>query len=145
MNLTACRCLFMFRREVVAKTWLFMKIILLLLFAICLNANAKGYSQKLRLSEKNASIEKVFKEISKQTGYKFVYTASLLNKAKKVTIHITNATLEEVLTACFKDQLLTFSILNDLRLIIIKDRERAADKVQVSNSLQAPPVIDITG
>ncbi len=60
------------------------------MLANCLNANAKGYSQKLRLSEKNASMEKVFKEIGSQTGYRFVYTESLLNKAIKITISTTN-------------------------------------------------------
>ncbi len=65
MNSIACRCLFIFRRPVVAKTWLMMKMTPLLMLAIAFNANAKSYSQKFTLSQRNAPIEKVFKEISK--------------------------------------------------------------------------------
>ncbi len=143
MNLIACRSLFWVERKSVAKTFLIMKMIVLIILAICLNASAKGYSQKLTLSQKDVSLQKVFKEISRQTGYTFVYTESLLQKAKKITITTTNASLEDVLEECFKDQSLTFSVLN--KLIIIKEKEEQVEKNKSFNSSPPPPPINIKG
>ena len=109
------------------------------MLATCLCASAKGYSQTITLSQKNASLEKVFKEINKRTGYTFVYTESLIQKAKKVTIVTKNASLEEVLKLCFKDQPLTFSILNTL--VIIKEKGTQRKAVLQSNKAPAPIIV----
>ncbi|MGI8637908.1 MAG: TonB-dependent receptor plug domain-containing protein, partial [Segetibacter sp.] len=118
-----------------------MKLAVILIFSICFNATAKGYSQKLNISEKDVPLEKIFKEIRRQTGYRFVYTESLLQKAKKITIKTTNASVEEVLEECFRNQTLTFSILNNL--VIIKEKEAEFQKKNLFNS--PPPPTDITG
>ncbi len=141
MFLIACRDLLRFRNKGVAKTFLVMKLAVILIFSICFNATAKGYSQKLNISEKDVPLEKIFKEIRRQTGYRFVYTESLLQKAKKITIKTTNASVEEVLEECFRNQTLTFSILNNL--IIIKEKEAELQKQKVFNS--PPPPTNITG
>lgn len=65
------------------KTLLLMNFTAIFLLAICLNAGAKGYSQQISISEKDVTLEKVFKEINRQTGYTFVYTESLLKKGKR--------------------------------------------------------------
>ena len=44
-------------------------------FLACLTASAGGLAQKVTLSEKNVKLEKVFKEIRRQTGYVFFYDA----------------------------------------------------------------------
>jgi TonB-linked SusC/RagA family outer membrane protein len=144
MKLIACCDLFRFQKKGVAKILLVMKMNLILLFAICLNASAKSYSQKITISQKNARLKKVFEEISRQTGYTFVYTESLLQKAKKVTLAITDASLDQALTECFKDQSLTFSILD--QLIIIKEKEENSAKKDKVFNLPLPPLaINITG
>ena len=97
-----------------------MKMISIFMVAFSLTAGAKSYSQKISLSLKNAPIEKVFKEITNQTGFTFFYTESLLKKAKKVTVAISDVTLDEALKECFKGQVLTFSIVN--QLIVIKEK-----------------------
>jgi hypothetical protein len=51
------------------------------LLAVCLNASANGFSQKVSLKETNAPLDKVFREIKKQSDYTFVYTKALLKKA----------------------------------------------------------------
>jgi TonB-linked SusC/RagA family outer membrane protein len=139
MKLFACRGLSQARREGFAKTVLIMKLSLFLIVVCCLNAHADGFSQKLTITQKNASLEQIFKEINKQTGYTFVYTESLLKGTKKVTITATNATLEQVLNECLKDQSLTYSILNEL--VILKQEQ---DKVYNSPPPPPPPVA-ITG
>ncbi|HTE10765.1 MAG TPA: TonB-dependent receptor [Chitinophagaceae bacterium] len=98
-----------------------MKLTAAFLLIFCLNTAAKGYGQKLTLSETNSSLDKIFREIKKQTDYTFVYKENLIQNAKKVTIKISNAPVEQVLDICFQDQPFTYTILN--KMIVIKERE----------------------
>ncbi|MEJ7587252.1 MAG: TonB-dependent receptor [Ferruginibacter sp.] len=113
------------------------------LVAFCLNTQAKSNLQKITLSQKDVPLRKVFREISKQTGYTFVYTRSLLQKGKNVTLETTNASLDYVLGECFKGQMLTYTILN--KLIILK--ERAVEIPQLKDPVPSPPpaAINISG
>jgi len=138
MNVIACHNHSRLKKEVVAKTWMIMKLTTVFMLAFCLHASAKGYSQNVTLTHKNVSLAKVFKEISRQTGYTFVYTESLLQKAKKVSITTVNASLDQVLNECFKGQTLTFSILN--KLIIIKEKEKESQQEKIYNAPPAPPI-----
>ncbi|MEP7111417.1 MAG: SusC/RagA family TonB-linked outer membrane protein, partial [Ferruginibacter sp.] len=136
MKLIACSNIFRLQRKTVAKTWLIMKMSAILLFALSFNAGANTYSQNITLSLKHAPLQKVFREISRQTGYKFVYTESLLQKAKKVTISATDASLDQVLAESFKDQSLTYTFLN--KFIIIKEK---VVLIQNETLLPPPPIV----
>ncbi len=80
-------------------------------------AGARGVTQKVTLSESNASLEKVIEKISKQTGYTFLYEPKLLEKSIPVTLSVKEATLEQVLSLCFKNQPLSYKIF-DLTIVI---------------------------
>lgn len=85
-----------------------MKLVILLLTVNCLHISAKVTAQDVTLKERNVQIEKVFKQIYKQTGYQFVYTSDLLKNAKRVDIDADHAPLSEVLAVCFKGQPFTY-------------------------------------
>jgi hypothetical protein len=108
-------------RKRFSKTLLIMRLTSILLLAFCLNSYAEGFAQKLTLSEKDVPLEKVFNEIKKQTGYTFIYREKLLQKTKNISISITNATLEQALDICLRDQQLTYTILN--KMVVIKEVE----------------------
>lgn len=97
-----------------------MNIRIFALMLACMSASAKGYPQLITISEKNATLEKVFKKITSQTGYTFVYTESLLKKDKNVTLNVRDASLEEVLQLCLKVSQLDYTILN--KMVIIKEK-----------------------
>jgi hypothetical protein len=69
---------------------------------------------------KDVSIDKVFREIGKQTGYGFLYTKKMLQDAPKVDINVKNASLNEVLKYCLKDQSLDYAIENNTIIITRK-------------------------
>ena len=121
------------------KTLLIMKFTAIFLLTAVLQVNATGHTQGITLSEKNASLEKVFKEIKKQSGYSFLYTQEMLLQAKKVDIEVNNASLYSVLEECFKEQPLTYTILNNT--IIVKPKETSPNEVAVD----VPPPIDVKG
>ncbi|MEO7047710.1 MAG: TonB-dependent receptor [Ferruginibacter sp.] len=102
-----------------------MKLTAVLLIAACLQVSAKGYAQKVTLNENNISLQKVFSEIRKQTGYQFFYADEVLESSKNVTINVKKKNLEDVLDSCFKDQPLTYTISE--KTIIIKRKTVAPD------------------
>lgn len=117
-----------------------MKITAILLFTACMQVNANGFAQKLTLSEKNASLEKVLRKIHIQSGYLFFYELDLLKKAQPVNIHVTNADLVDVLNICFKNQPLEYTITN--KIIIVNSKE----ELKLSGSTYIPPPpIEVTG
>jgi TonB-linked SusC/RagA family outer membrane protein len=87
-----------------------MKLIAILLIVFALQVSARGYTQTITLSLKNASLKVAFAEIRKQTGYDFFYEETLLGNSKKVTIEAKNATLKDVLDECFRFQSLAYFI-----------------------------------
>ncbi|HEY9195895.1 MAG TPA: carboxypeptidase-like regulatory domain-containing protein, partial [Mucilaginibacter sp.] len=113
-----------------------MKLAVIFFITICLNASAKIYAQKLSLNESNASLQTVFKKITKQTNYRFLYTRELLKKSNKVSINLADESLEDALKQIFADQPITYLVYD--KVVIIKDKV---------NTLGAKPVIakTITG
>lgn len=102
----------------VAKTLRIMKLIAILLLVGCLQVSAKGYAQKITLHEKNAPLQKIFKEIRKQSGYLFLYTDELIRDSRNTDVVVKEVPLEEALKAAFKEQPLTFTIVN--KTIIVR-------------------------
>lgn len=114
-------CKHLYARKGVFKTLLIMKLTAVFLIVFCLNTNAGGYAQKVNLDQKNVPINKVFKEIKKQTGFTFIYTEGLLRKATRVSVTLSDATLEQALEACFRNQPLGYSIFN--KMVIVKEKD----------------------
>jgi TonB-linked SusC/RagA family outer membrane protein len=122
------------------KTLLVMKLTTILLLVTCLQVSAKGYAQRISISEKNAPLEKVIQQIKKQTGYQFWYEDKLLQKARPVSVTVQSASLEDVLKLVFANQPLTYEIIG--KTIAIKEKEVSATRQVVEN---IPPPVDITG
>ena len=122
------------RHRISTKTVLVMKLTSFFLLAACLQVSARGLSQTVTFSGRNVTLEKVFDEVKKQTGYVFFYDADLLKEARPVTIKAENVALEKFLTNLLEDQPLKFSIKN--KNIIISRKTVPPDAV--SEPLAAP-------
>ncbi|HXB92073.1 MAG TPA: SusC/RagA family TonB-linked outer membrane protein [Puia sp.] len=110
------------KRKRVAQTLLIMNLTAILLTAICLQVSARGVSQTITLSVKNAPIEKVFKSIEDQSGYVFFFNYAWLRHARKVSVETHNASLLEALDLCFREQPFTYEIVS--RTIVVKPRQQ---------------------
>lgn len=104
------------------KRKLFMRINLtvILLTTCLLQVSASGYAQKINLNKTNISLNEVFREIRKQSGYDFVYATPQIKLARTVDVFARNASLTEVLEKCFVNQPFTYEIQN--KTIVIKER-----------------------
>ncbi|GGA89766.1 SusC/RagA family TonB-linked outer membrane protein [Puia dinghuensis] len=94
-------------------------------------------SQTITFSGKNVSLEKVFNAIYKQSGYLVFCDYSLIKDAKKVNIHVRDASVQAVMDECLKDQPLTYEIVD--KTIIIEHKKAVAEPAP------APPPIDVHG
>lgn len=106
------------------KTLLIMKFIAIFLFAAGLQVSATGYSQTITLAQKNVSLKKVFREIEKQSGYQFFYKDRLIRQTGNVSVDVHDATVETVLNECFKNQPLSYTVLD--KIIVVKAKKQIA-------------------
>lgn len=111
--------------RMLTKTLMVMKLTAILMLVACLQVSAAGYSQRVSLSLKNVPLEKVFKEIEKQSGYSFWYKTKLIKAADKVSINIKDASLEDVLKKCLENQLLSYYFVD--QIIVITQKDNSAD------------------
>lgn len=114
------------------KFLLVMKLIGVLLIATFLQTSAATYGQNVSLDKENVSIREVFDEISKQTGYNFIFSSQQLKQALPVSIKAANAPLREVLDKIFSDQPLKYVI--NRNTIIVRKKSVFGDRVSLYQS-----------
>lgn len=90
------------------------------IIAGCLYAPLTSNSQNINLTVKSTGLEKVFRMIEKQSAYRFVFAGETLETAIPVSINVRNASINNVLSLCFDNQPLTYSI--NEQVIMVKAR-----------------------
>jgi len=108
------------KRGILTKTLLIMKFTAILVLVACLQSQGKGFAQAITLTLKNTPLEKVFKEVKKQTGYTFIYTREQLERTVSVSLDVKSASLQQVLDECFRTQPITYTV--EGRFVVIKPR-----------------------
>ncbi|HVI48536.1 MAG TPA: TonB-dependent receptor [Chitinophaga sp.] len=108
-----------------------MKLFVFLLSAM-LPVSAVSFSQGVTIKGTNIQIVQVFDLIKGQTGYAFVYDASLMNRANPVTLNVQHRPLVEVLDIISRDQPFTYEIKH--KIIVVKEQ-----KPQATSGKPTPP------
>lgn len=124
------------------KTLLAMRLTAMLLLAGCLQVSASGNAQKVSIHRENSSLKKIFTDIKRQTGYLFFYNSRLLDNVPPVTLSVKDVEMKEVLELCFRNQPLTFQIVN--RTIVISARRTGAQAIPVVQD-SIPALIIVSG
>jgi TonB-linked SusC/RagA family outer membrane protein len=124
------------------KLLLVMKLTTLLIFIGFMQVNAAVYGQRININASNISIETLFKQIEKQSGYSFFYKANALKNMPRINVEIDNATIDEVLEKCFKNKPLDYLIVD--KSIVVKRKDLPAVVLQ-NNVLISGKVVDETG
>ena len=113
-----------------------MKITIVLWFVAIMHVSAISFAQKISLNVKNAPLGNVLDQLSRQSGYNFIYDAKVIQSARPVSISVNNEAIEEVLQKCFRDQ--PFTYLVNGNTIVIK-------RVDVITVAQQPVEIIVSG
>ncbi len=115
-----------------------MKLIVVILFALCFQVSGKGYGQKVSLDLKNVEIQTILKEIRNQTGYLFFYKNEELSNTGRVSILANDLEISDVMKKILDKTPLSFQII-DKTIILKRITER---EFTLSKKEQA---VDISG
>lgn len=110
--------------------------VFLILTVACLQVGASAIGQQITLSETNATLERIFKRLRKQSNVDFVCSSEQLRRASRVTLHVTNEPLKDVLDKIFVNQPLTYTLKN--KTIVVQDKPEAY------KTLEKPVLINST-
>lgn len=102
-------------------TFLAMKLTAILVLTAVLQVSAKTYSQTITLNVQNAPLDKVVKEIEKQSKFNFFYQEGLFQNAKPVTVSVSKSTLTQALELCFSGQPFEYKIVQNT--VFVKRKE----------------------
>jgi hypothetical protein len=106
------------------------------LIVACLLVSVAALAQQFTFSKKNLTIEELSNEIAKNTTYTLVYQSSYASRLKPVTIHVTNATLQQLLDEYFRNQPYTYKFINQIiTLIPRKDLPPALKLVRIKGKI----------
>jgi outer membrane receptor protein involved in Fe transport len=129
-------------KPLLKKMLLIMKLTTLLLFVFCINIYAKTNAQ-ITIREKNASLEKVLKQIKKQSGYDLFFDENLVKqKSIPVDVDIRNSSVESALAQVFASQPLVFEIVG--KIISIKEKTVAPQKEPIAIKEETPAIPPVT-
>ncbi|QKJ33045.1 TonB-dependent receptor [Mucilaginibacter mali] len=107
-----------------------MKLTTLLLLITLVQVSAKSFGQRITLNENNVSLKRVIQDIEHQSGYVFFYDSK--DVKQKVNVHISDASIEDVLAECLKNLPLSYKIADKTILLQQKNLPTAI--------AEAPPV-----
>lgn len=110
-----------------SKLLLTMKLTFVLLITAFMQVSVGANAQNISLKEKNASLYQIFDQITRQSGYDFVYLNAMLSKTAAVTIDVKNEPLKNVLDHIFEGQSLTYTIRNKT-VIVTQVKETVFDR-----------------
>lgn len=98
-----------------------MKLTVILIFVAFLQTSAASFGQPVSINVKGASVKEVLSQLTKQTGYNFICESNIIKNAAQVTIKVKNASLQNVLDACFNNQNFEM-VFGDNSTVVIKKR-----------------------
>lgn len=136
-NRTGCKIL-------MRKIWIIIKLTVSLLLFFVFRVNAYYHTQKVTIIKKNVPLSEVFKVIEQQTGFLFFYDKELIQKVRPIDIALKDATLQEALSACLKDQQLTYSLVQNT-IVITKKKYYKPEMISAVNAMPVPPPVEIKG
>jgi hypothetical protein len=99
-----------------------MKLTTVLLFVATMQLSANSFAQKITLKLDNVSLDKVFREIKRQTGYLFLYNNEEINKVGKVSINQHDVGIENVMDQVLSASAFSYRIV-DMTIILTKRLE----------------------
>lgn len=132
----------------IKKTLRIMKLFGFFVFILGFTASGAGTAQKVTLSADGVSLQFVFKEIKRQTGYVFFYDSRVVKNSRAVSIHVKDEPLQDVLRETLDGQNLDFSIERKTITVFPSNEKTAAPALTRKASgllLEAVPADIIRG
>jgi len=135
-----CRALPCTERDIFLK----MKLTLIIFMCSLMHVTAASYGQNVTLNVRNIPFDQLLDNVSRQSGYHFLYDEKLIAAAKPVSISLKNVPVEKALIACFSGQPLMY-VVKENNVIITGISRAAAEKKTVKAIVVSGTVTDDKG
>jgi TonB-linked SusC/RagA family outer membrane protein len=113
----------------VPKILLIMKLTVIIMIVSLMQVSAATFGQNVTLKEKRVSLDKVFKEMMKQTGYEIFLSAKNVDLSTKINVDLTNVPLLKAIEKVLAGLPFTYTI--EQETVVIKEVEKnIVDKVK---------------
>ncbi|HKG08774.1 MAG TPA: TonB-dependent receptor plug domain-containing protein, partial [Pedobacter sp.] len=93
-----------------------MRLMCLIALAVCLTS-VLVFGQSVTYVKKNTTLEKLFAEIKRQSGYRIVWNERKLNADDRIDANFSNSPLKEVMVKVLKPLGMTYSLVNSMIII----------------------------
>ena len=128
----------------------FSKAMLVASAALCLNLSA--YSQDISLKINNVTVKEAMERVKKDTGYSFVFSSKDVNTSKRVSVSVSDASIEEVIKQILKGQQGLDYEIQGKKIVLrkaqpVQSRKNSGEKKTVSGKVvdaNGEPVIGAT-
>jgi TonB-linked SusC/RagA family outer membrane protein len=117
----------------IQKILLVMKITFFFILIAALHVSASSFAQKINLKVSHAPLKEVFEEITKQSGYSFLFSDRQLKETHPVSLDLRDIPIQEALGKILADQHLTYTI--SLNTIVIKPAKSIQAELPVAVSI----------
>lgn len=97
-------------RNTITKTVLIMRLTIFLMVVSVFNVHAKGVAQRVTMSGKNLTLQQVFTEVEKQTGYVIFANEGVFTGTNPVSPNVKDMPLDIFLNGLLKDQVVKYVI-----------------------------------
>lgn len=115
-------------RRYMPKFLLIMKLVTIILFTSLMQVSAASFGQLVTLKEKNVTLERIFREIRKQSGYDVLLSTNRIKSTTTMNVDFDKLTIDEVMDKIVSGNDLTYTIED--KTILIKPKEKTLfDKV----------------
>lgn len=112
---------------------------------VALLASTCAYCQQVTISGSNLRLEQVFTEIRKQTGFEFICASNILATSRPVTLDVSHAPLQQVLTTILPAPHFGFTIRGNTIVVFEQDFTPDAPLSADSFTLIRGHVVDSRG
>lgn len=102
----------------------------LLVFMLSSSSYAYHQNTKISINLIDQPLSKILKEIEQQSNYRVVYNSQKINDREKLTVKISDLTLEETLSAVFKNTNIDYVILNNQILLTQSNKNSTTSAIK---------------
>jgi TonB-linked SusC/RagA family outer membrane protein len=134
------------RKPLQSNVLLIMKLTALFTLFLTLNVSANGFGQdRININAKKTEISGILQTIEKQTTYRFLYNNNLQGMREKVSLTVSDASLDQVMQLLLAKTKLLYQIMDNNLIVIKEDPARVAAFVLVRGKVTGEAGVALAG
>lgn len=142
-NVTAFFCVIQKRRKLLLK----MKLTLVIMITCLMQVSATVYSQatKFTFDLKKKQVADILRDIEEESNFRFFYQREQVDVERVISLNADENTVEEILTAIFKDEGVKYKVLENDLILLSPDSKNFEEMLDAQQKAISGKVVDQDG